>query len=159
MNVRRARPADLEVLLSLCERYCEIDLHTFYEPSARSAFLELLSSDDRGFVLVAESGGAVVGYAVVTWGFSIESGGLDALLDELYVENRGEGIGSVLMQAAMDDAAGAGAGRMFLETEAHNRRARMFYTHHEFTIESSVWMSRELGAPSLKSQVPSPKTG
>lgn len=144
VGVRRAEPGDLDALVRLCERYRLIDLQSFEEPSARSAFAQLLEPGDRGFVLVSESGGAVTGYAVVTWGFSIESGGLDALLDELYVESRGEGTGSALIQGAMAEAAAAGAVRMFLETEAHNRRARMFYARHEFTIEESVWMSRSL---------------
>lgn len=142
--IRPARDSDLDPLLGLCARYCELDRHAFDETSARTAFATLLGSDRRGFVLVAETGGALTGYAVVTWGFSIESGGLDALLDELYVEERGLGVGSRLMDAAIERATAAGASRMFLETESHNRRARMFYTRHGFEIEDSVWMSKTL---------------
>jgi hypothetical protein len=44
----------------------------------------------------------------------------------------------------MRGAADAGAARMFLETEAPNRRVRGFYARLGFTVEDSVWMSTDL---------------
>jgi GNAT superfamily N-acetyltransferase len=110
----------------------------------RSAFARLLACDEHGSVLVAETSTGLLGYAVVTWGFSIESGGIDALLDELYAEPRGTGIGSGLIEAAIQAARTRGASRIFLETERGNERARALYTRHGFALEDSIWMSRWL---------------
>ena len=86
----------------------------------------------------------VDGYGVITWGYSVESGGRDALLDELYVRHRGAGIGSTALTQILDAAAKAGASRTLLETEAHNSRVRSFYTRHGFQPEDSVWMTMDL---------------
>jgi GNAT superfamily N-acetyltransferase len=143
-EIRYAEPADLEGLVELCERFYELDRQEFDPARVRGALATLLASPERGFVLVAGAVGAPTAYAIVTWGFAIESGGVDALLDELYVDERSRGLGSRLMERAMTEARAEGASQMFLETQAHNRRARMFYTRHGFAIDNSVWMSREL---------------
>ncbi len=143
-EIRHAEQADFDALVELVRRFYEIDKQSFDEERVRGALGQLLRSPQRGFVLVAGETGAPSAYAIVTWGFAIESGGVDALLDELYVDERSRGLGSRLMERAMEEARAGGATQMFLETQAHNRRARMFYTRHGFAIDDSVWMSREL---------------
>ncbi|MEZ5227536.1 MAG: hypothetical protein R2710_12900 [Acidimicrobiales bacterium] len=48
--------------------------------------------------------GKLVGYSVVTWGWSLESGGLDCILDEIYVERRRVGSESRLLAYSIDEA-------------------------------------------------------
>ena len=84
------------------------------------------------------------GYGVITWGYSLESGGREALLDELYVRHRGAGVGTAALPAMIEAARAAGASRVFLETEAHNTRVRTFYAHLGFQTEESVWMCKDL---------------
>ena len=136
---RRAGPEDLAHLLDLCREFCAVDGHAFDEPTYRSALLPLLTDDDHGFVLVGDGA-----YAVVTWGWSLESRGRDALLDEIYVRERGIGIGSALLGIAVATARSAGARRVFLETERGNEAARRFYAGAGFVTEDSVWMSLDL---------------
>ena len=93
---------------------------------------------------VLTDGEGVVGYAVVTWSWSLESGGRDCILDELYLDRRGGGLGAMLLQRAVDEARQAGAAAMFLETERLNDGPRRFYARHGFAPEDSIWMSREL---------------
>ena len=143
-EIRHADPADTDGLVELIGRFYELDGQEFDRVRVRTSLEVLLASPERGFVLVAGEQGAPTGYAIVTWGFAIESGGIDALLDELYVDERSKGLGSRLMERAMSEARAGGASQMFLETQAHNRRARMFYTRHGFAIDNSVWMSRPL---------------
>jgi ribosomal protein S18 acetylase RimI-like enzyme len=57
---------------------------------------------------------------------------------------RGRGIGAEMMHLIIDRCRGEGCRRMFLETESHNRAARIFYTRHGFDMDDSVWMSRDL---------------
>jgi ribosomal protein S18 acetylase RimI-like enzyme len=143
-TIRTATPDDLETLVALGQRYCQADRHPFDEARTRSAFAGLLAQPRWGSVLLSEDGPTVIGYAVVTLGYSIESGGLDALLDEIYLDVRDQGLGSMLLERAMQEARARGAHRMFLETEADNERARAFYLRHRFHQDDSIWLSIDL---------------
>jgi GNAT superfamily N-acetyltransferase len=143
-RVRRAEPGDLAALLPLNGAFCAIDGHPYDEAVVRRALAPLLADDTLGQVWVVQRDGALLGYAVMTWGYSLESGGRESLLDELYVTDRGHGLGGLLLEACLAGAARAGATRTFLETEAPNTRVRRFYARHGFVEEPSTWMSRAL---------------
>src|SRR5262245_26499156 len=138
MEVRPGRATDLDALVPLVREFCEIDGHLYDDGLVRGALVPLLANDLYGVVWIATQEGQLAGYAVVTWGYSLESGGRDALLDELYVRARGTGIGRVLMDAMLVDCAARGLRRMFLETEADNGRARAFYQALGFQPENSI---------------------
>lgn len=142
-RIRRATSADLEPLLPLVRAFYEIDRHEFDESVVRAALIPLLSDDTFGQVWVTDDGG-LSGYVVVTWGYSLESGGRECLVDELYVERRSNGSGARLLEVSLEGAKAAGARAVFLETEAHNQRVRSFYARCGFDLEDSVWMSRSL---------------
>ena len=140
--ITRAQPHDLEVLVALAAEFNQIDGHRHDESRVRAALSPLLQDDALGIVyLLGESHD---GYAVVTWGYSIESGGRDALLDEIYVRLRGEGQGGAALEEILEDLQHRGLTRVFLETERANTRVRAFYGRHGFTEDDSIWMSREL---------------
>jgi GNAT superfamily N-acetyltransferase len=141
-SLRRACSADLEILLPLVEEFCAVDAHPFDAAFVRRALGPLLEDDRHGVVWLI--GDPVQGYAVITWSYSLESGGSDALLDEIYLRERGRGAGSAALQAMFDDLRERGITRIFLETEDHNARARRFYGRNGFVIEPSIWMSADL---------------
>ena len=143
-RIRRSRASDLDALVELGAEYCAADGHAFDEPTVRAGFAGVVSDDTRGIVLVAEVDRAVVGYAVVSWGWSIEIGGLDVVLDEIYVRPKGLGIGGELFAVAEAACRDVGAKRVFLETEPHNERARRWYASFGYETEPSIWMSKEL---------------
>ena len=137
-SIRRAIPDDLETLVALHERFCAVDDHPFDAGRATAALAPLLSDDRHGVVWITDEQDA---YAVVTWGWSIEGGGAEAVLDELYVEARGRGTGTAIIEHLLADARTRGLARVFLETEAANDRVRTFYARHGFVTDDSVWMS------------------
>ena len=137
-SIRRAGPADLAELVDLHERFCEVDGHPFDAARARRGFETLLIDDRHGVVWMA-----IAGYAVVTWGWSIEAGGAEAVLDEVFVDDRGEGVGSSLIEHLLADCRARGLARVFLETESHNERVRRLYERHGFHVDDSIWMSHD----------------
>ena len=147
--LRRAVLDDLERLLTLVQGFYVIDRHEYDEKRVRRALAPLLADDSRGQVWVLSNGatGQISGYAVMTWGWSLESGGLEALLDEIFVERPNHGAGGRLLRHALTSAARAGAARVCLETEAPNERARRFYRRNGFTPDDSIWMSADLDRP------------
>lgn len=139
VQIRRATPGDLERLVELHATFCALDAHPFSAARARAGFGPLLTDDRHGVVWIADRPAA---YAVLTWGWSIEAGGAEAVLDEIYVSERGAGLGAVLIEHVVADAERRGLARIFLETELHNERVRGFYARHGFEADDSVWMSR-----------------
>ena len=142
--IRLATPDDFEPVTALVAEFCEIDGHEFDADRVEGALRSLLESDAYGVVWLVVDGERPTGYAVVTWGYAIESGGRDALLDEIYVRDRDRGQGSALLDALLEDCRRRGLSQIFLETEPHNERVRGFYTRHGFVVDPSVWMSRPL---------------
>ncbi|MEV0681595.1 GNAT family N-acetyltransferase [Actinosynnema sp. NPDC050436] len=137
--IRRASTSDLPSLLPLLREFYEVDGHHYDEAVLTSALGPLLADDSVGQVWLFDTG-----YAVLTWGWSLESGGRDALLDEFFVRNRGGGVGGRVIEELAEVSRAAGARRMVLETEAPNDAARRFYRRHGFEPEASTWMMRDL---------------
>ncbi len=146
--LRRATIDDLPVLLELAAEYCIADGHIFHEATTRAAFAPLLHSsppDRHGTVwVILDESRNDIGYAVVTWGWSIEGGGLEALLDEIFVHTQGRGLGSAAMPVIEAHCRRHGASRIFLETERANDRARRLYGRLGFVEDDSIWMSKSL---------------
>jgi ribosomal protein S18 acetylase RimI-like enzyme len=140
--ISRARPDDLDLLATLSAEFNDVDQHVHDESRVRAALSPLLADDLLGVVYLI--GKPPEGYAVVTWGYSIESGGRDALVDEIYVRSRGEGVGGAAFTEILDDLRQRGLTRVFLETERANTRVRSFYRRQGFTEDDSIWMSREI---------------
>jgi GNAT superfamily N-acetyltransferase len=149
----RARPGDLGVLVEMNAEYCAADGHLFDRETATAGFAPLLTDDRHGAVWLVHrveegsprDGSAVVdGYAVVAWSWSVEIGGAEAVLDELYVRTRGRGTGSAAIEAILEQCRAHRMKRVFLETERANERARRLYARLGFTADDSIWMSRLL---------------
>lgn len=140
VDIRRAVPGDLDRLVDLHREFCAVDAHPFDIGRATAAFAPLLDDDRHGVVWIVDSPPA---YAVLTWGWSIEAGGAEAVLDEIFVAERDAGVGSSLIQHVLDDGRRRGLSRILLETETHNQRVREFYERHGFRVDASVWMAHE----------------
>jgi GNAT superfamily N-acetyltransferase len=141
VTVRRAEPSDLETLIELAEEYCAADGHDFDAATVRSGFEPMLGNDTYGAVWMIDE---TDGYAVVTWSWSIEIGGFEVILDELYVRTQRQGKGTAVLDVVIDDCRRRGARRMFFETERANADARRLYARLGFTEDDSIWMSRLL---------------
>ncbi|MEE4203369.1 MAG: GNAT family N-acetyltransferase [Halieaceae bacterium] len=140
-TLRRAGSQDLQHLLTMIHAFCEVDGHRFEQARIEKALMPLLTDDQYGGVWLIEP---QLGYAVITWGYSLESGGREALIDELYVSQRNQGIGQAVIKDIVEIARAADCQVIFLESERHNEAARRFYARQGFVIDDSIWMSRPL---------------
>jgi GNAT superfamily N-acetyltransferase len=140
VDIRRAGSGDLDRLVELHREFCAVDAHPFDVGRATAAFAPLLDDDRHGVVWVVDSPPA---YAVLTWGWSIEAGGAEAVLDEIFVSERDGGVGSSLIRHVLADGRRRGLARILLETETANRRVREFYERNGFRVDASIWMTHE----------------
>jgi GNAT superfamily N-acetyltransferase len=140
VDIRRAGPGDLDRLVELHSEFCAVDAHPFDIGRATAALAPLLDDDRHGVVWIVDAPPA---YAVLTWGWSIEAGGAEAVLDEIFVSERDAGVGSSLIQHVLADGRRRGLARILLETETANLRVREFYERHGFRVDASIWMTHE----------------
>jgi len=129
--IRRATLEDLDEVMGL--------VHEYDPTTSPDGVVPLLADDTHGVIWLAPGA-----YAVVTWGWSIEGGGPEALLDEIYVRDRNAGTGGALIEHLVADCRARGMRRIFLETERANEAARRLYERHGFVREDSVWLVNTL---------------
>jgi ribosomal protein S18 acetylase RimI-like enzyme len=77
-----------------------------------------------------------IGYLVLTIGYSLERGGRDAFIDELYVRPqwRGVGLGTLAVATAEVAARRLGVRAVHLEVDTSNERARRLYERIGFAV-------------------------
>lgn len=92
-----------------------------------STFEAFLSGSKLLDIYVFELGGAIVGYATVTWFWSNEFGGKAIILDELYVKSafRSSGIGKKFIAFMREYYSDAHV--FILEVAPSNEKARKLY--------------------------------
>lgn len=139
-----ATSLDAPVILDLIKEFCEIDNHVFDKERITKALRPLLADKSLGLVVLLQKDQQSVGYAVLTWGWSIESGGREGLIDELYLKERNQGLGSLLLAEVFKIAQANAVNIIFLETEFTNSRVRDFYLRHGFKQDNSIWLSHNL---------------
>ncbi|MGA0884009.1 MAG: GNAT family N-acetyltransferase [Candidatus Nanopelagicales bacterium] len=144
VTLRLATSEDYQDLIPLIKEFCEVDNHEFDDARIEKSLGPLLEDAELGRVIILEVKGELKGYAVLTWGWSLESGGREALLDEIYVRKRNQGWGALLLEKVVATAKDNGAQIIFLETELANERVRDFYLRHGFNKEDSIWLSQKI---------------
>ena len=145
--LHRARQDDLDEVLMLVREFSHDEQHAFDPDRALTALPPLLTDDALGQVWLvadAEHPGERAGYAVLTWAWSLASGGRECRLDELHVRAHGNGLATRVLVELLKKAEAAGATKVLLETEAHDRRAREFFGAAGFDLTDSVFMRTEL---------------
>jgi L-amino acid N-acyltransferase YncA len=89
------------------------------------------------WLITAGPGADADGYGVITWGYSLESGGRDALVDELYVRRRGAGVGSAALQQMMEAAAASGGQPCLSGNRGAPHAGALLYSRLGFRTEDS----------------------
>ncbi len=139
----------LDELLTLCDAlYTEDGGRALDDAFARRAFAALIAQPDYGGVWFICADDARVGYMVVTFSFSIEYGGRDAIVDELYVQPsaRGQGLGTQALHFAERYCQEHGVMALHLEVYDGNPALALYervgYTRHDSTFLTK-WLSEQ----------------
>ena len=144
--IRLANQADRPALIGLLGDFAEEALAPLTTEHLTAAVTPLLRGSELGEIWVLEHEQNLIGYLVIGWGWGIESGGREALIDEVFVSqaHRNQGLGTQLVEAALTRAKELDAKTVFLETEQSNPESRKLYQNLGFEIEDSVWMRKAL---------------
>jgi GNAT superfamily N-acetyltransferase len=146
LEFKPAMPSDRTTLVRLCAAYRDSDGRPAQPEVVASALRAALAGDPFIRIWMIRLRDRVVGYAAVTLGFSIEAGGRDAFLDELFVEAhaRGQGIGTQTLRHLETECRKLGVLRINLEAERTNLEARAFYELNGFRDHERFLMSKPI---------------
>ncbi len=124
-----AGTADLGELLPRVRAYHAFEGIELDDGARRAALLRLLGEPSLGGVWLIRAEGMNVGYVAVCRGFSLEFGGHDGFLDELYLDApwRGRGIGRAVLAELPPLARALGIRALHLEVARDNAPARRLY--------------------------------
>jgi len=122
-------PGDLDALTHLVRAYYAYDRHDWDAATQVAALRQLCDGTPFARCFFVTLDGRRIGYASVAFGFSIEVGGLDFYLDEIFLEAawQGRGLGRPLLALVEQAVRDLGGLRLCLEAELHNPRAAHLY--------------------------------
>ena len=131
-----AGPDDLDRLEPMVAAY-----HTFEGIASTEAFRRqslgpLLAGTPHGVAYLIGMRRAPVGYIVISFGYSVELGGVDGFIDEFFIrENvRGRGMGTEVLSALLPALGEHGVKALHLEVAPENTRAQKIYARAGFRL-------------------------
>lgn len=139
-----AKESDTDELIAMMRSFYEELGETFEETRAERALRALLENPFFGAAWVFREDGRAVGYLVVTHGYSLEFGGRDAFVDEVYAvpEMRGRGLGARALALAEEHCRRNQIGALHLEVHHENHRARVLYERNGYETHDRHLMTK-----------------
>ncbi len=119
-----------EMQIDDLEQVMEIENESFSVPWTETGFFTFLIRNDTLF-LVAEEEGRIQGYA----GMVMVPEDADITNIAVRKDQRGKGIGRMLLDAVITESGKHGVRNIFLEVRVSNAPARALYEHAGFTCE------------------------
>ena len=147
VHYHAAQTSDLDTLLHLMGGLQQDDPWSvpFREEQVRENLRELILNPFAGRVFLICDANSPIGYLVLSFDFSLEYGGTNAWIDELFVrrELRGQGIGAKALQFAAQAAREHGAKVLHLEVNRGNPAIHL-YRRHGFEDHDRYLLSKWL---------------
>jgi len=148
LEFREAIPGDEAVLLPMMRALAKQDPEVipFDESATRAAFHQFLSLPEFGRIWLLYDGPSLVGYIILTIGFSFEFRGHDAFIDELYIvpSHRRRGFGRQAMVFVEQRAREMGVNAVHLEVDRGNDRALELYRRAGYRDHDRFLMTKWL---------------
>lgn len=139
MEIRQASSTDIPqlcvLLNSLFTQEAEFSPDTERQAIGLGAIIE---GDGIGDILVAVEADEIIGMVNLLYTISTALGSRVAILEDMIIAPafRGLGMGSLLLEQAIDFAKNKGCKRITLLTDSDNERAQQFYQKHGFELSS-----------------------
>ena len=146
-HIEVAKSRDLAELVRLVRAYYRFDQIRFNAGKTKVGVRRLLAHPELGRVWIIRHGPRAVGYAILTFNYDIEFGGLESILTDLFVESayRGRGLGHKTVEAVLDYCQSVGIGMIELQVGSDNAEAQSFYRNLGFEPLPRIVMAREVG--------------
>lgn len=148
-KLRLGTADDVSLLVELMsEFYAEAGYEAERGRAAR-AFAGLIENEHAGRVWTIEAEFEVVGYVVMTLGYSMEYGGRDAFIDDLFIRPafRARGYGKAALDEVRAAAVKLGVRALHLEVGRDNESAQALYRRAGFVDTDRQLLTLRLADP------------
>ena len=129
-----ARPDDFDKLSPLVAAFHAHAGIAQSEEARRDALMPLLEGIPQGVAYLVGPRNAPVGYIVISFGYSVEMGGIDGFVDEFFIRDkvRGRGMGSEVLMTLLPALRDHGVKALHLEVDRENESAQRLYKRAGF---------------------------
>lgn len=148
-HLRAATSSDCALLVDLMSEFYAESGYPLNRRRAEVAFSELLADPVLGQVWLIQAEPGPVGYVVLTLGYSMEYGGRDAFVDDLFIRVpfRGRGLGKLALTEVRDACAKRGVRALHLEVGRDNTAAQSLYRQTGFVDTDRQLLTLRLADP------------
>lgn len=115
------------------------------QANSLAALEQVLNNDSLGQVWLIEVQQQPVGYVVVTFSYSLEFHGRDALLDELYLRPAAQALGEASLKFTQAQSQALGVNALHAEMTRANIAAQNLYRAAGFEDDDSYLMTKWIG--------------
>ena len=124
-----AKTDDLAVLQKLVAAFHKSEGISQTDELREAALLPLLQGCPHGAAYLVGPRKGAVGYIIISFGYSVEMGGIKGFVDEFFIrENvRGRGLGGEVLRKLMPALASNGIKALHLEVGRENKTAKRLY--------------------------------
>jgi len=131
-----AGPEDAARILPLMAKFHAHQGIEMTDEARVQALDPLLQGSPLGIAYLIGPQKAPIGYVIVSFGWSIEMGGMDGFLDEIYIREsvRSRGIGSEVLIALPNALADVGLKALHIEAAASDARIQELYGRLGFKL-------------------------
>ena len=146
MKVIFAIPNDseIEIILDFIRQLYENEHIVFDKPMLHTSLEKMMKDDSLGKVWLICDEGEAVGYCLLTFGYSLEFHGRDALLDEFYIKEsyRSKGIGQETIKFLEGVCRELGVDALHVHVDKKNIKAQALYDKIGFKALDRILMTK-----------------
>ena len=147
--MRKASPEDVQKLVTMMTEFYAESAYTLHRRRATEAFSGLLADNRLGQVWFIQADSQDVGYVVVTLCYSMEYGGPNAFVEDLFVRSafRGAGLATAALAEVRSFCATHGVRAIHVETGRENAAAKAVYRRAGFVEIDRLHLTLGLADP------------
>lgn len=149
INFRVAAITDIAILLELVQEFHQEEQLPFDKTVDCEIIANFLADKKLGQLWLIQLKDEVIGYILVTFGYSLEFQGRDAFIDEFYLRPsyRRQGIGTKTLAFAEDACRILDIQALHLEADFNNLDAQRLYDKNGYQRHERVLMTKLLKSP------------
>jgi ribosomal protein S18 acetylase RimI-like enzyme len=146
INIKKASKSNIDEVLNLINGLYDHNYIPFEEDKVRLALEKLLDDESKGYVWIVCDKKSIIGYFIVSLGYSLECNGQVAKIDEMYIKksHRNLGYGKAILGTIEDFCMEHNVYTVSLEVEKHNINAQVFYQLKGFQKQDRVSMIKNI---------------
>ncbi|MGB5818062.1 MAG: GNAT family N-acetyltransferase [Saonia sp.] len=141
-----AKDHDIPIILEMMGTFNAIDDYPFDPETRYKNLSELMGNPGLGSIFLIRNQECIIGYIVLTFGYSFEYQGRDAFIDEFFIKEdfRNRGIGKTTLGFIERASEKLGINAIHLEVENHNVNANSLYLNKGFIGNQRTLLTKKI---------------